>query len=119
MGSAAEIAELRRAVEARIARETEILGAVLRLLDRGVRWADWPPELLDLVREALDAGDDPVESAKARVLARHLFRSEPPGRPARIARHSAPKSALAERLRADLAGLVRLGAGLACGRSVD
>jgi hypothetical protein len=105
----------RRAVEAAIAREGESLVRIVRLVEGCVQFGDWPTEALEVLRAALTEGDNAVEAAKARTLARHLFRSDPNPLDALPQSELAPdQRRQAERVRGDLVGLIRLGAGLGC-----
>lgn len=93
--------------------ESAALLKILDLFQQGIPFADWPEDSIALLWAALDcAGCGEREQAKARVLGRHLFRGTPaeavlPARPdIKVSRN------YAERIRADLAGLIPLGAGL-------
>lgn len=118
MGSAhAKIVAHRHAVEAMLLQEEKLLRDVVHLLAGGVRFSAWPAETLDLLRAAVTEGDNAAEAAKARALARHLFRAHPHSLGTLLQCDLPPaRRRLAERLRADLAGLAPLGAGLRCGK---
>ena len=88
--------------------ETLILEECLELLRRKVPLEAWPAEVRNAFLAALDAkSGSPPERQKARDLRRHLFSD----RRLPIAPEIDGSSA-AERVRADLIGLVPLGAGL-------
>jgi len=110
----------RREIEAAIAREEQLLRQVVLLIQQGVAFARWPNELLEALCAALFTSGNPGEERKAATLSQHLFRSPTPALPlpSRAEIDSAQRR-LAERLRADLPGLTRLGAGLRCGQSPD
>ena len=102
----------REILEARISQEQGVLVAIVQLLQQRVPFQSWPPAQLDALRAALFEDSNRVEAGKARVLARHLFRSTPPPWPPRpVGDLSVEERCLAERIRANLAGLVPLGAG--------
>ena len=105
----------RAEVEAALAEEDAVLGAIVRLVRGAVPWRDWPSADRDALSVALrETGLGDVEAGKARALARHLFgpmerewSTEIPARPSERTERNA------ERVRADLAAKVPLRAGLA------
>lgn len=97
--------------------ESAALLRILELFQQSLPFVDWPVESIALLWAALDCeGCGEREQAKARLLQRHLFRKTP----AKVVLPARPKIEVsrncAERIRADLAGLVPLGAGLRLGR---
>jgi len=93
--------------------ESAALLKILELFQQGIPFADWPEDSIALLWAALDGeGCAEREQAKARLLERHLFRNTPAEAvlPAKQ-KIEVPRN-WAERVRADLAGLVPLGAGL-------
>lgn len=109
----------RAQIEAEIQRDTDGLLLVGDLLLRRVPWERWPPQAkADLHAAIHPQGDNPDEAAKARALAWHLFRGYPEPDWPRDCPPSAegPRIRTAERLRADLAGGVPLGAAIHLGR---
>lgn len=93
-----------RAVNERIRRDSAALLDIVDLIDSRTPLADWPHSAAELLGAALSApGLEGREADKARWLARHLFGPDaaPPLPPA-------PNSTAAERVRADLIGLVPL-----------
>lgn len=95
-----------------IARESHILEQAVNLLRAQTPLGAWPTEIRHAFLGALAPGGGLAESRKALVLQRHLFGAEPAvAGDERLARNAA-----AERLRADLPGLVPYGAGRYLGR---
>lgn len=99
----------RAAIEAAIGAEDTVLEECLRLLNERVPLTDWPETSCQALLGALwDHGDGrSIEDQKARDLRWHLFR----GRPSPAPRPEFARLTTAERVRADLMGLVKLGAG--------
>ncbi|MEW6751820.1 MAG: hypothetical protein AB1505_12710 [Candidatus Latescibacterota bacterium] len=116
MGSACtDIIACQQAVEAMIREEERVLLEVVRLLQTGVCFAAWPAEAMELLRAALTEGENGVEAQRSRTLTRHLFRSRAHSLPALRQADLPPlQRRIAERIRADLAGLVPLGCGVRC-----
>lgn len=87
----------------------ESLHRIVSLIEDRVDWEAWPEADRETFATALcPEGVTAFEVMKARSLARHLFRAEAPD-----LRHAAVPDpvGLADRIRADLSGLVPLGAG--------
>lgn len=104
-------------VELRIAQQEAMLEKIVVNIEENLTWDDWPtPEQDVLLRALCPVQENHIEAAKARNLAWHLFRGSVPG-------FQEPQSPvaddLAERVRADLTGLVRLGAGRTLGKSMS
>lgn len=90
-----------------IVHETDILVRAVNLLNARTPLDKWPVEVRQSFLGALAPSVGLAESRKALVLKRHLFR----GGPAVTGDERLARTAAAERLRADLPGLVPLGAG--------
>lgn len=93
--------------------ESAALLQILELFRQGVSFSDWPEESIALLWAALDGeGCGGREQAKTRMLERHLFRNTPAEAVLPAKQKIEVPQNWAERVRADLAGLVPLGAGL-------
>lgn len=89
--------------------DTTSLVEIVDLFRRGLPLAEWPIVAQAVMALALhDEHATPTETAKARRLQRHLFGDLPP--PAFV--RDAVQSRRAERVRADLPGIVAFGSGL-------
>jgi len=99
----------RQAVEAAIRHDSDVLRTCIACLLAKRPLGDWPEEAAEAFLGALadEACDNEPEAYKARTMRAHLFRRLDimPGEPEFA--HTTP----AERVRADLIGLVPLGAG--------
>lgn len=99
----------RTAVEAAIMAEDTVLEQCLDGIDARVPVSEWPQAARDAFLGAIaeDQRGNERERAKARDLRQHLFR----GRPGPAPRPEFARLTTAERVRADLIGLVKPGAG--------
>lgn len=99
----------RSRTEARIALQARVLRDIVSLIAAKVPWGSWPRLELSVLKGALTCdGRNTFEDAKARNLEWHLFRGKTP---LLEAGRLPEMSDMEERVRADLAGLVRLGSG--------
>ena len=101
----------REAVEKRLGLQAAILSSTKHLIEGRIPLDQWPMDELASFYQALHpTRGNEFEFRKARNLARHLFRGhDTPSFPEGV---SDLQADLAERLRADLPGLLRLGAGI-------
>lgn len=103
----------RAQVEAALRIEGAVLADARELLRKAVPLTGWPEQLQRALLAALTEEGEDIEAQKARWLRRHLFRDTDLGLPP-LPSSSLPSIGrrIAERLRADLIGLVPLGCGL-------
>jgi hypothetical protein len=100
---------MRNTVEEHLDEQAEILSSVRTLIEERVPFDEWDPVERNSLLLALAPTDgNSFETMKASALSRHLFRTD-----IEVSSEAADgvRPDLAERIRADLAGLVRLGAG--------
>jgi hypothetical protein len=101
--------DARDGIDALIVQEDRLVTAVVRLLLDEAPWSAWPRDAVSSLAGAIAVGgEDPREDAKADRLRHHLFFDLPALEPNGALR----RSRSAERLRADLAVFVPVGAGL-------
>ncbi|NTF16969.1 hypothetical protein G6L37_00820 [Agrobacterium rubi] len=102
---------LREEVERHLDDQAEILSAVRVLIEEKIPFEEWAEIERDAFVMALQPSDDAsaFEVMKAHNLYRHLFRQ--PVEPILLTPSGFDRPDLADRIRADLAGLIRLGAG--------
>lgn len=97
----------RNRAEERLDLQARMLGSVITLIETRVPWNEWPRDERSVLAGALRCDDkNNFEDAKARNLAWHLFRGDAPD----FDVERVPELCdVEDRIRADLAGLVRLG----------
>jgi hypothetical protein len=92
-----------------IMREERLLSEAAALLQGSAPLESWPQDVRDALAGAIaEGGENPIEDRKAAQLRHHLFLDLPALSPSETQR----ETRAADRLRADLVGLVRCGAGL-------
>lgn len=103
--------ELRTEVEQHLDEQAEMLTAVRDLIEDRVPFDEWPETEQAAFLHALQPpkGTSDFEAMKAHNLCRHLFRQDIPAMQADEVPFE--RLDLSDRIRADLSGLVRLGAG--------
>lgn len=101
--------DFQRKAEIALEKQGESLHRIVSLIDGRIDWQDWLPEDRRVLASALfPESASSFEIMKSENLARHLFRGDVPDiRQMSVVDHVGE----ADRVRADLAGLVRLGAG--------
>lgn len=104
------MAARRSSVEGRLRVQADFLRRIVDLIEASTSFQDWPAEELSVLQGAMnDHALSASEARKARDLAWHLFRGTPPDLPPAVEDEGLRD--VEERVRADLPGLVRLGAG--------
>lgn len=99
----------RREAEKRLDIQARMLRSIATLIASRTAWSEWPKVELAVLVGALRAdGQNSFEEAKARNLSWHLFRGEMPEFDIKRISEFADAE---DRVRADLSGLVELGAG--------
>lgn len=99
-------------VERSLLRQADQLESVVTNILGRVPWDEWSGEDRQSLVQALNPhGRSAFEQAKARNLARHLFRGDTPVFRSEDTEQETANDPSAERLRADLPGLLPLGSG--------
>jgi hypothetical protein len=100
-----------RTVEEHLDEQAEMLSSIRSLIEEKIPFAGWAASEQAAFTAALQPPEEvsQFEAMKARNLARHLFRQDIENRLPLAEEFD--RFDLADRIRADLAGLVRLGAG--------